>query len=69
VNGKKLEDILCLNCYKKDYKGKNKYKRVYMRNSTNDIGQLITKSESGMPFEEIKSFCSLFVGKVPVKCS
>lgn len=66
VNGKKVEDILCLNCYKKEYKNKKKTKRVYLRNNLFDLNLLIKKSESGKPFNQIKAFISQYVGKVPL---
>ncbi len=31
MNGKKVEDILCLNCFKKEYKGKKRIKTIYTR--------------------------------------
>ena len=68
MNGKKVEDILCLNCYKKEYKNKKKTKLVYVRNNLFDLNLLIKKTESGKPFKEIKAFCGQYVGKVPFQC-
>jgi hypothetical protein len=68
MNGKKVEDILCLGCFKKEYKNKKGTKRVYMRNSLFDLEQLIKRTASGKPFNEIKSFCSQYVGRVPFAC-
>jgi hypothetical protein len=60
-----VEDILCLNCYKKEYKNKKKTKRLYIRNNLFDLNLLIRKSESGKPFNQLKAFISQYVGKVP----
>ncbi len=69
ANGKKLEDILCLSCYKKEYKNQKKSKRLYVRNNLFDLNLLLKRTESGQPFKEIKAFCGNYVGRVPFYCA